>query len=174
LKIQKAKNRGKKVRLNTVNAKKRQFDREEQRKIEFTQRRYAVIISNVKKTDNRAKVDERLKESQEVWARREQRLREKFALRQQNHNHKRIEQDQVRLALEWFIYDIDKVNHWCMLAGISLMTCYYGVRRRLEMLSRACPEIDEVLQRIKAGEIQPPDTGYVGIAEKTAVSDAVL
>lgn len=143
-----------------IDAKISEFDKSLKNKIRAITERYDAYIRNLLKTDNKETVERRLENSKDVWNRRAEELWEQLKVREANHNSKRQEFDQIRLAVDWFIADVEKVVFWCQVAGIPLIQCYEGVKRRLDLMHRQSDEFDAVLQRVKAGEFTNKPVGF--------------
>lgn len=159
-KVLKAARKGKPIKEDVIKRKIASLERYSAKRMQSSIKHYENMIKNAEALENTEHVNRRLQESKEIWARREREIKEKYALKVFTFNHKSIEQDQIRLSLYWFIDDIKKVNFWCLLAGVSLEQCYDAVKRRLALLDRTSPEIEDIIQQIKSGKLRPITTGF--------------
>lgn len=141
-------------------AKKRSLENKANKKIVNTKAHYGKMITNAIASENTEKVERRLSEARATWSRREEELKQKYAFKVSTHNHKRLEQDQIRLSVDWFIHDVPKVLFWCNLAGTTLHECYRGVQRRLVLLGRESKELNEVVKKVKAGDYHDLTPGF--------------
>jgi hypothetical protein len=158
--VEKIRERGDTVLQQDIDTKLREFDRILQHRVKATTERYDSFIRNLESTDNGITVQRRIENSKLVWKRREAELVEKWKVREANHNSKRMEFDQIRLAVDWFTYDVDKVAFWCDVAQIPLIQCYEGVKRRLDLIGRHVQEFEETLKQVKAGEFHDLRRGF--------------
>lgn len=119
---------------------------------EFEKRREAAI-NKIRQARNSERIIERLMEKRVLYDLRRSRLDNGFARQETIYNRKWDEEDVFGAALHWFIYDIDRVNFWCIIAGIPLRLCYEGVADRLKQIEYDAPEIQTILRKIKTGQI---------------------
>lgn len=139
--------------LNPTTKKYKQIKRKSDRftvsintKIETAKERYTKIINNTLASDNSANVDERIKQSKKVWDKKFKKLERQFHEKETIHNNKRIDDDQIRLAVQGFVEERDRINHWCLMIGINPRICYQEVQDRLKLLGRNSLEIDELVR----------------------------
>ena len=143
-----------------IAAKYRSLENKANKKITNAKAHYANMISNKLASENTEKVERRLREAKETWENREKAIKDKYTFKVNTHNHKRLEQDQIRLAIDWFVDDVPKVLFWCNLAGTTLHECYRGVQRRLKLLGRESMEFNDVFERVRAGEFFDLNPGF--------------
>jgi hypothetical protein len=158
--VDKERAKGNPTNQTEIDSKISELDRNLQNKIQAITERYDGYIRNLQRTNNKETVERRLENSREVWNRRAEELWEQLKVREANHNSKRQEFDQIRLAIDWFIADVEKVSFWCQVAGIPLIQCYEGVKRRLDLIHRQSDEFDAVLKRVKSGEFMDKPVGF--------------
>jgi len=127
------------------------LDKLTQAKIKKTELRYNTIIKNTMNSDNSERVANRLKQSQEVWERKYKELEDKHLTKESIHNNKRMELDQIRIAMKGFVEELDSFQHWCTLSHVTLKECYSEAIRRAEMVNRDTAELEGVLTNIIAG-----------------------
>jgi hypothetical protein len=122
-------------------------------KIKKTELRYNTIIKNTMNSDNAERVAHRLEQSKAVWERKYKELRDKHLVKETIHNNKRMEYDQIRIALEGFTNEVKYIKRWCTLADVTLKECYTEAIKRAKMVDRDYSGIQGVLNQVIAGEI---------------------
>lgn len=121
-------------------------------KIRKSESRFNTIIKNTMNSDNTEKIAKRLLISEEVWQRKYKELEEKHLLKESIHNNRRMELDQIRIAVDGFVNETDSIKHWCLVSGVTLKDCYKEVARRLDLINRDNSVIIEILEKIRMGE----------------------
>jgi ferredoxin len=121
-------------------------------KIKKTELRYNTIIKNTMNSDNSERVTQRLAQSRVVWDRKYRELMEKHLVKETIHNNKRMEHDQIRIAINSFSNEVEHIKHWCTLCDVTLKECYTEAIKRAKMVNRDYSGIEKVLQEISAGE----------------------
>ncbi len=147
--------------LNPTTKKFAQIQRKKQNliknlseKILASEKKYDKIIQNTLNSNNSALVAERLKASAIVWDKRYKKLEKQFREKEIIFNNKSFELDQIRLSVRGFVEEAEKIKHWCILSGVSLLTCYTSVQERLALLGRNSLEINDLVEKIKVdGEL---------------------
>lgn len=132
-------------------AKIKDLDKSTQDKIKKTEMRYNTIIKNTMNSDNSERVENRLQQSREVWERKYKELEEKHLVKESIHNNKRMEYDQIRIAMKGFVEEVDSFKHWCTLSDITLKECYTEAIKRAKMIKRDTSALEGVLTNIIAG-----------------------
>ncbi len=132
-------------------AKLKDLEKDMQSKIKKTEIRYNTIIKNTMNSDNSERVELRLQQSKEVWERKYKELEEKHMAKESIHNTKRMEFDQIRIAMKGFAEEVEYFKHWCTLADITLKECYQEAIKRAKMIGRSTKELEGVLQNIILG-----------------------
>lgn len=122
-------------------------------KIKKTELRYNTIIKNTMNSDNAERVAHRLEQSKAVWKRKYQELKDKHLVKETIHNNKRMEFDQIRIALSGFANEVQYFKEWCTLSEVSLKQCYTEAIKRATMIKGDTSQIEEVLKNITAGVI---------------------
>jgi len=83
-----------------------------------------------------------------LWNKKYDKVREQFKEREYVFNNKREELDLIRLSVEGFVKDFERIKHWCVTAGVPLKTCYTEVVLRLSMLGRKSKEIEDIVKKV--------------------------
>lgn len=122
-------------------------------KIKKTELRYNTIIKNTMNSDNSERVAQRLIQSKAVWARKYQELMDKHLVKESIHNNKRMEFDQMRIAMRGFAEEVEHIKHWCTISDITLKACYTEAVKRATMIGMDTSKIEKVLENIVSGEI---------------------
>ncbi len=122
-------------------------------KIKKTELRYNTIIKNTLNSDNSERVAQRLEQSKAVWARKYNELRDKHLTKETIHNHRRMEFDQIRTAIDGFPREIEHIRHWCTLSQVAMKDCYTQAIKRAKMVERDYSNIEKALKEISAGGI---------------------
>lgn len=136
-----------------INTKIQELKKTIEAKIKKTELRYNTIIKNTMNSDNAERVDQRLEQSKSVWERKYNELRDKHLVKETIHNNKRMEFDQIRIAMRGFAEEVEHFKHWCILSDISLKECYTEAVKRGKMIRRDTSKIETVLKQILAGDI---------------------
>lgn len=136
-----------------LEAKTKELKRSTREKIKKSEFRYNTIIKNTINSDNSKRVEQRLEQSKKVWERKFLELKEKHLTREYIHNNRRMEYDQIRIALKSFENEVEDIRHWCTLADITLKECYTEAIKRAKMVGRDSSKIKKVLDKILKGEI---------------------
>lgn len=95
---------------------------------------------------NSEQVNKRLRMSSKTWQGHLDELDRTTQWREDNYHLRRMEGDQIRMTLEWFINDRETVEETCQIAEISPLDCYKTVRDRLAKLGRTSEEIEEIIE----------------------------
>lgn len=111
--------------------------------------RYNKIIENTNSTNNDEKVDKRIAKARSIWDREKERLEKVYEVKEDNFTDRRLEFDCIRMSLESFIENVDLMEHYCLMVGVSLKTCYKEVKERLRLIGRKSVEIEEILKTIE-------------------------
>ncbi len=119
-------------------------------KMEKSEKRYDIIIQNTLNSDNSKLVDARIKNSEEVWKKRAKRLEKQWRDKELIFENKSYDLDQIRLAIQGFVEETDRIKLLCEMAGVNLLVCYLSVRERLWMIGRNSLEINNLIEKIKA------------------------
>jgi hypothetical protein len=122
-------------------------------KIKKTELRFNTIIKNTMNSDNSERVANRLEQSKAVWERKFNELREKHLVKETIHNNRRMELDQIRIALRGFGDEVEYIKHWCTLAEVTLKECYTEAIKRGRMVNRDVSKLETVLEEIKLGVV---------------------
>lgn len=122
-------------------------------KIKRSETRYNTIINNTLNSDNSDSVSRRLEVSRKIWERKYKELKFKFELKEAIHNNKRMEYDQIRLAVLGFEEEFERIALWCVLSGVSTLDCYKEVKNRMNMIGLNTVVIDEIIEDIKIGKL---------------------
>jgi hypothetical protein len=104
-------------------------------------------------SDNSERVAQRLEQSKAVWERKYNELKDKHLVKESVHNHKRMEYDQIRIAINSFSNEMEDISHWCTLSDVTLKECYTEAVKRAKMVNRDYSGIEKVLQEISTGVI---------------------
>ena len=56
--------------------------------------------------------------------------------------------DLIKVALEWFINDFEKVLNYCRKENLNVKDCYLEVKNRLALLGRSSEELEKLIERI--------------------------
>lgn len=131
-----------------------------EREIQHFEARRKSAIDKVSLTRNADRIAERITEKQIIFDMRVEKLKTSWLRKQRLHNKHWMEDDVLGTAVDWFKVDIDMVHLWCLVARIPILTCYTGVKNRLNMLGYSVSEIEEIIKRIKRGEIQEPSIEF--------------
>jgi Mg-chelatase subunit ChlI len=136
-----------------LNAKINQLQKTTSSKIKKTELRYNTIIKNTMNSDNTERVAHRLGQSKAVWERKYKELKDKYLVKEIIHNNKRMEFDQIRIAMEGFANEAKYFKDWCILSEVPLKACYTEAIKRARMVNRDTSEIERVLEKIKEGVV---------------------
>lgn len=136
-----------------IAGKIQQIEKTTASKIKKTELRYNTIIKNTMNSDNAERVAQRLEQSRAVWERKYRELKEKHLVKETIHNNKRMEFDQIRIAINSFSNEVEHIKHWCTLSDVTLKECYTEAIRRAKMVNRDYSGIEKVLGQISAGAI---------------------
>lgn len=134
-----------------ITTKLAELDKTTKDKIKKAELRYNTIIKNTINSDNSERVAARLQQSREVWERKYNELRDKHLTKETIHNNKRMELDQIRIAIRGFVEELDSFKHWCTLSDVTLKECYLEAIRRAKMVKRDTKELEGVLTKIING-----------------------
>ena len=140
-------------KYSQIAAKITQVQKTTENKIKKTELRYNTIIKNTMNSDNSERVAHRLEQSKAVWERKYKELRDKHLVKETIHNNKRMEYDQIRIALNSFAQEVDFIKHWCIISDVTLKECYSEAVKRTRMVKRDASQIEAVLKNIVAGDI---------------------
>lgn len=131
--------------------KRERINNQYDEKIRKSEIRFNTIINNTLNTDNTENVARRLEQSKKVWDRKYEELKHSFELREIIHNNKRMEFDQIRLAVQGFEEEFERVALWCLMGGVTPLSCYVQVKERMEMIGLETLKIDTMISDIRAG-----------------------
>jgi DNA repair exonuclease SbcCD ATPase subunit len=136
-----------------ISGKITQLEKTTAAKIKKTELRYNTIIKNTMNSDNAERVLQRIEQSRAVWDRKYKELKERHLVKETIHNSRRMENDQIRIAINSFSNEVEYIKHWCTLSDVTLKECYTEAVRRAKMVKRNYSGIEKVLEQISAGDI---------------------
>lgn len=117
-------------------------------KIRKTEARYNTIIKNTLNSENSAKIEYRIAQSKRVWEKKYEELRDKHRIKESIHENRRMELDQIRIALKGFEEELPYIEHWCLTAGVSLKRCYTEVINRAKLVKRDTKKLEKILKEV--------------------------
>lgn len=128
-----------------ISKKLKNFSESMEDKIRKSEIRYNTIINNTLNSDNTEKVTKRLEHSKKVWDKKYEKLKAKYEDRENIYHNKRFELDQIRMSINGFVEEVDRIRHWCLISGVSVKACYNSVKQRILMVGREVPPEIEYL-----------------------------
>lgn len=120
-------------------------------KIRKSELRFNTFISNALKSDNSSIVAQRIALHENAWEKKWKSLKSQYLFLEEAHNNKRFEDDQIRLAIQGFVEETERIQHWCLVSQVSLKDCYREARERLALVKRKIPDIEAAYEKIEQG-----------------------
>lgn len=139
---------GTRKKYTQIQNKLAKFTQTIEHKIEVTTKRFDKLILQTQKLDNAEAVERKLKQSQDIWKRKYDKIKKKYEEQENFYNNRREDLDLVRLAVEGFEHEENDIKHWCEWAGVSVKICYKEVQARLKLLGRKSLKIDELISKM--------------------------
>ncbi len=130
-----------------VQSKINNFAQNLSQKIHSVESRYNSIIENTKARDNTKLVEARIKQSNDIWKRKFDKLTSQYENKKSIFVENQEELDQIRVAVKDFVEQQPIMEHWCLMVGVSPIVCYKEVVERLALIGRRSLEIEEIIKK---------------------------
>ncbi len=145
--------RGQKYTSEEVQDLKIGLEAQVSREIRDFEQRRNLAIQKIIASRNSYRIIERMTEKEVVFDTKIKGVEKSFKRQEEIYNRQWEDEDIFGASLHWFVNDLPQVKFWCQVAGVPLLVCYKTVKSRLELINFESPEIDEIIQKFKTGEL---------------------
>lgn len=104
--------------------------------------------------NNSRTIEPKLHPVKKNYSKKLESLLSNYKIKEKGYNIRRNQKDRIRMSLQWFVEDFEKVKQFCLSCNIDLKSCYYEVRRRLTMAGRESDELNDLIKKIENHEYQ--------------------
>lgn len=155
--------RGQKYTPEEVHDLKVGLEAQISREIRDFERRRDLAVQKIIASRNSYRIIERMTEKEVIFDTKIKGVEKSFKRQEEIYNRQWEDEDIFGASLHWFVNDLSQVKFWCQLAGVPLPVCYKTVKSRLELINFDSPEIDDIIQKFKTGQLSESNVPELSI-----------
>jgi hypothetical protein len=139
------------------------------REIREFEKRRELSIQKVVQSRNSYRIIERMTEKEIVYDTKIKSVEKSYKRQEEIYNRQWEDEDIFGASLHWFINDLPQVKFWCGVAGVPLPVCYKTVKSRLERICIDSPEINDIIDRFRSGELSETTIPELTVSKSSSI-----